>query len=191
MRSAEIKNYVQQFSARIANYVITAAATATGLKDGVEGRATGPGEPRYGLSVRRLWPFGLRSVPPAGCEGVILRINAGRRSLVLIAAESQKYGPKDLKSGETAVYDAKGSIIRLNEDGSVLITSKSGATVELAKDGSVVLQGGTKAVARDQDPVAPTVPFSLYLNALSVATNVPAFTGNIGLVNGGNPKVKA
>lgn len=190
MRSAEIKNYVQQFSARIANYVITAAATATGLKDGVEGRATGPGEPRYGLSVRRLWPFGLRSVPPAGCEGVILRINAGRRSLVLIAAESQKYGPKDLKSGETAVYDAKGSIIRLNEDGSVLITSKSGATVELAKDGSVVLQGGTKAVARDQDPVAPTVPFSTWFNGVAALVGVNPFAGNIGFVSGGNPKVK-
>lgn len=139
MNAAWIKNYVQQYVARVANYAITGAATSAGAKDTVEGRAVGEDEKAYGLQVRRLWPFGHRSVPPAGCEGVVLRINAGRRSLVLIAAESAKYGPQDLKDGETATYDAAGSVIRLYQDGSLTVAAKGGGLVTLDKNGNATV----------------------------------------------------
>jgi hypothetical protein len=98
--------------------------------------------------VRRVWPFGLRSVPPDGSEGIVLTLNGGRRSggaAVLIAAENLKYGPGKLEGGETALYSQFDAVVLLDKGGNIKITAKGGA--------DVVVNGGSANVGRVGDEV--------------------------------------
>ncbi len=130
-----------------------AATTPNGGADRVEGRA---GPKPYGIDVRRLWPFGLRSRPPAGCDAAVVHNNGGASSGMMVGAESDRYGPGDLDEGEAALYCAvEGVGIRLNTDGDVLITSDAG-------NGKIVqVNGSAHAVAREADPVRITSPGAL------------------------------
>jgi phage gp45-like len=124
--NAELVRSIRQLVARVAGLAETGRATSLGRNDQI--KSTDP--------VRRIWPFGLRSVPVQGSEGVVLVINGGRRSggaAVLVGAENLKYGPQDLKEGETALYSQFDAIIRLDKDGNITIVPKSGAKV---KEGS-------------------------------------------------------
>lgn len=197
MNIAWIKNYVQQFSARIANYVIISTSTSKGLKDSVEGREVGQNGKKYSLSVRRIQNFGHRSVPPAKSEGIVVRVNAGRRSLALIATENLDYGRTDLKEGESQHYcKVKNTEVFLNENGEVRISMKGEATLFIDKDGNVkidskatkdvVVNGGTLKVARVTDTCKIQSPSFLatwmsqvegYINGQVAGTVVPLSAG--------------
>lgn len=135
---------VRQLFARVAGWAQTSRSTSLGKNDECDGR----GSQKGGIPVRRVWPFGLRSVPPDGSEGIVLTLNGGRRSggaAVLIAAENLKYGPDKLAGGETSLYSQFDAVVLLDKDGNIKITAKSGA--------DVVVNGGSANVGRVGDEV--------------------------------------
>lgn len=125
-----------------------AKSSASGFEDELEGRGA-PDEPESQWSVRRLWPFGLRSLPPAGVDAVAVHANASPSAGIMVGAESPEYGPSDLADGEACLYNlTTGTEIRLKADGSITINAASG------KD--VIVNGGTAKVARVGDSVTVT-----------------------------------
>lgn len=124
MTVSELRELIKNYVARMVVYVITARGSASGQEDEILGR----GDSDQSMPVRRLWPFGIRSVPPAGSEGIALAINGGRLGArVLVAAEHGDHGPKDLQSGECALYSAFDARVWLDKDGTIHILPKSGS----------------------------------------------------------------
>lgn len=155
----QIRQYVEQRIGGMVLYIRTAGnPSATGAKDQVT--MLGQDGAETAIPARRMGPFGLRWCQPADCEGIALNVG-GRLQLVLIAAESGKYGPTDLEGGEVSLYDMAGSTIELRKDGNVLVRAKGGGVIEVDKDGNVkitaaagkdiVHNGGTAQVARKGD----------------------------------------
>ena len=65
--------------------------------------------------VELMQQFGLTSVPPAGTQVVILPMGGETTHSIVIATENGSFRVKNLKSGETAVYDESGSTIILKQ----------------------------------------------------------------------------
>ena len=65
--------------------------------------------------VELMQQFGLTSVPPAGTQVVVLPMGAETTHSIVIATENGSFRVKNLKSGETAVYDESGSTIILKQ----------------------------------------------------------------------------
>jgi len=70
--------------------------------------------------VRRLTEFGFTSVPPVDAEVVMLRFGADRGASVVIATSHRPSRPRNLKPGDTAVYDVRGAILKFTETGTLL-----------------------------------------------------------------------
>lgn len=140
----EIRDYVRQALSWVVRFSTVSATGSDGYKDAVDGRA-GADETSYQYPVRRLWPFGIRSRPPVGVDAVVIHVNGGSGSGVMVGAESNAYGPDDLAEGEVAIYcRASGAVIKLDADGKITIDAASGQ--------DVVVNGGTLKVARETDP---------------------------------------
>lgn len=120
-------------------------------------------------AVEVVQPLGLLAYPTLGAttEALIARIGDTAVALGLIdkggaaqaveAGEVRLYGPGSQNATAT---------IRIREDGTIEITSKSGKNISLVVDGAgdIVLDGGNLKVARATDPVTVT------LTALQIAT---------------------
>lgn len=65
--------------------------------------------------VELMQQFGLTSVPPAGTQVVVLPMGGETTHSIVIATENGSFRVKNLKSGETAVYDESGSTIILKQ----------------------------------------------------------------------------
>lgn len=65
--------------------------------------------------VELMQQFGLTSVPPAGTQVVVLPMGGETTHSIVIATENGSFRVKNLKSGETAVYDESGSSIILKQ----------------------------------------------------------------------------
>lgn len=65
--------------------------------------------------VELMQQFGLTSVPPAGTQVVVLPMGGKTTHSIVIATENGSFRVKNLKSGETAVYDESGSTIILKQ----------------------------------------------------------------------------
>lgn len=148
---------------------ILAKSSADGHDDALEGR-TAPAEPDYQIPVRRIWPFGIRSRPPAGVEAVVVYPNGSPVSGVMVGAESAKYGPSDLEEGETAVYSSSGATMKLDKDGNIIILALGSATIQLA--------GSTFAAPKwDDGTPGPTgtgfvTALNTFITALVAATTI-------------------
>lgn len=57
--------------------------------------------------------FGFTSVPPAGTQAVVIPIGGKTTHGIIVATENGSFRVKNLKSGETAIYDSSGSTIIL------------------------------------------------------------------------------
>lgn len=147
----EFRDYVRQALGWVVRFSRVAGNTADGGKDTVEGRATGSDEQSYAYLVRRIWPFGIRSRPPAGCDAVVVHANAGSSNGVMVGAESTRYGPSDLKDGEVCLYN------------------KGTATVKLDENDQVVVNGGSIPVAREGDAVARNNAMATWMSAVEAA----------------------
>ena len=122
--------------------------------------------------VQMLEQHGLASAPPAGSEGISIRVGGERANSVAILFSKRSLRPSDLKSGEVAMYDGKGATILIAENGDIVVTPRLGGVVRL---------GGTAAVlpvARVTDPVL-TPSVALLQSILAAWVPVP---GDGGLV---------
>ena len=70
--------------------------------------------------VRRLTEFGFTSVPPVDAEAVMMRFGADRGGSVVIATSHRPSRPRNLKPGDTAVYDVRGAILKFTDTGTIL-----------------------------------------------------------------------
>jgi len=83
-------------------------ATLTGMK-GV--KAT---------NVVRHKEFGMSTVPPKGSEGYAHAIGGKSDRLVVHGLDHKDYGPRDLQEGDTQIYDAGRSFLRMDANGITL-----------------------------------------------------------------------
>lgn len=70
--------------------------------------------------VPRLTEFGFASNPPLDAEAMLLRRGGERSQSVVVATSHRPSRPRDLKPGDTAIYDVRGAIVKLTEDGLVI-----------------------------------------------------------------------
>lgn len=102
--------------------------------------------------------FGFTSVPPAGTQAVVIPLGGKTTHGIIVATENGSFRVKNLKNGETAIYDSSGSTIIL-KNGRVIdiecdsfnvkckrysVTASSGAnfkTPKLETDQQFVSQG--------------------------------------------------
>ena len=153
----ELREWVD---AKIANrlasivwYAPVAKSSADGSSDAVEGHQIDVDEPPDGVArdyqvpARRVEPFGLRSVPPTGVFGAVIRAMGGAANGILVGISSNRYGPSALVAGEVELYcKATGTSIKLDENGKITIDAASGQ--------DIVINGGSAKVARVGDATA-------------------------------------
>lgn len=175
---------------RPAEWVVYASQVARSSADGhgdeVQGRSLAD-EPACQIPVRRLWPFGVRSRPPAGAEAVVVHPNASPTAGVMVGAESAAHGPADLADGEAALYNiAPGLLIRLWADGRVTIDSGPGV--------DVVVNGGAAPVGRVGDDVSATAGMAQWIvdviAALAALGQVIAPPAGFGTIAVGAPRFR-
>lgn len=90
---------------------------------------------------------GFTSGPPAGSEGLVLRVGGERGHSVGLAFHSRSTRPAGVLQGEVCVYHESGAHVTLRNDGTIEVEAGPGQVVKL---------GGTAAelaVARATDPV--------------------------------------
>jgi|SRR5579885_474280 len=126
-----------------------AYTTSSGLNDSTDGHRTQPNEPTYHYPTRRMQHFGYRSRPPDGVDAVRVHSSGGQGQAIGVAEDSETYGPSDLETGETALYNLLDDVlIKLDKDGNILIriATDSGKNVFIDDgDGSGANKLATKA----------------------------------------------
>lgn len=204
----DLQFWIQQRLNSLIQYGKTTRSTENGA-DGVQ--APIGSEQRF---LRRMWAWGIRSVPPVGSESVSVAVGGSSANRVMLAAETTKltanglelvHGPTDLKEGETALYDASGSILRMSQDGTIKVDSASPGGTKA----DIILNGGSKTVAIEGGEAdsgslsvamatvagVPVVAQVLYWEPGSVVAQViatfPAKTAMKAILGPGAPNVKA
>ena len=147
-RLARLESLVRSVTANAIRFSTVSKTSADGQSDQVRGRAVDPSDGAdYSYPVRRMSTWGVRSVPPAGVDALILHVNGGNNNGVMIGNESARFGPSDLLDGELAIYNkATGCVIKMDQNGAITITASSGQ--------NITLNGGTQKVARVGDATA-------------------------------------
>lgn len=119
--------------------------------------STGPAPPPAlpgQIPARRMWPFGFRSIIPRGVECVTVSPMASQQR-VIVGAESNSFGPTDLKEGEVAIYcKIKGVLLKFDVKGKI--------TLDAAKGQDVQINGGKKMCARDGEDVQRNAQFAAW-----------------------------
>lgn len=155
MQENRVREIARQCIAWVVRFAQVVRSTADGQGDQVAGRADSD-EPDQQVPVRRIWPFGLRSRPPAGCDAAVVHVNGGSSNGIMVGAESSAYGPDDLEDGEAALYcKVAGCLFKMTMVGKVELTSASGQAIAIdaGSGADVVVNGGSLKVARVTDPV--------------------------------------
>ena len=107
--------------------------------------------------VERFAEYGFTSRPHPEAEAVLIAVGGDRAHALVVAVEDRRYRLRGLKTGEVAVYDDLGQIIKLARDG-IEIETRADVTVtaprvEIAAQ-EIDLGGGAEAgVARIGDMV--------------------------------------
>lgn len=116
-------------------------STADGVGDKVQGYTTeGSDEQPYDYDGRRMFPFGIRSVPPKGVQAVWLGVAGESGNGVIVAAESSRFGPSDLADGEVCLYNkVTGATIKIDKNGAVTASDPNGAQMKLDGNGAASL----------------------------------------------------
>lgn len=152
-----------------------AKSSADGTGDTVQGHEDGaPSDEQFDLAARRIWPFGIRSVPPAGVDAVWVR-SGGSTNGVMVGAESSRFGPSDLADGEVALYNkTAGVLVRLGSDGTVNITAGVGKTVNV--------NGSTYSMLQTESLLSDLTAWVTAINAViaSNCVNGAALSGYTG-----------
>lgn len=60
--------------------------------------------------------FGFTSVPPAGTQAVVIPLGGKTTHGIIVATENGAFRVKNLKNGETAIYDSSGSTVILKNN---------------------------------------------------------------------------
>ena len=166
---------------RLVHFTYYAGNSATGTSDTVDCDHTDSSSGTY--LARRMQHFGFRSRPPKGVSAIRLGNYQAASNSVIVAEDSDRFGPGDLADGEMAIYNkVSGTTILLDKDGNIKITAGSGA--------DVVVNGGTSAIGRVNDAVQVTIPTGSFLTAASGGVLNAAPVTVTGKITAGAPHFK-
>lgn len=90
----------------------------------------------------RLAEYGFTSMPPAGSDAVLAFIGGDRSNGVIIATGHQASRLKNMKSGETALYDDLGQRVFLTRQG--IVIEGAGLPVTICNAPEVILKAESK-----------------------------------------------
>lgn len=146
---------------------VTEGAAGTGFADRVLDK------------VRRATEFGFGSVPPIDSEVVMIRRGADRACSLVIATSHRPSRPRNLKPGDTVIYDVRGAKVTLTETGIAVdgagLEVKVTNTPKVTLDAADVVLTGTLHV--DGEITALVGGTSVSLGALRDAYNAHHHTG--------------
>lgn len=80
-------------------------------------------------------PYGFKSVPLEGAEGVALFPNGDRGHPLVVVVDDRRHRPTGWSGGEAGLYSAAGAVIRLTASGDILVLAAPGQQVLLGEDG--------------------------------------------------------
>lgn len=81
----------------------------------------------------RMAEFGFASMPPVGADVVVLFVGGDRSNGVIIATGDIASRMKNMKPGESAIYDSQGKQIYLSQDGLVINANNQAVTINDAQ----------------------------------------------------------
>lgn len=91
-------------------------------------------------TVDHLEPYGFTSNPPVGSEVLVCFIEGDRSHGVAIAAADRRYRVQNLQSGDVAIYDARGAVIKLTPTG--IVITGGGHDININGASKVTVTGG-------------------------------------------------
>jgi len=107
--------------------------------------------------VEHFQPGGVSHNPGAGAEGLLFRI--GGNHYVLLAASKRGKRPKSLDSGDTAVWNEHGVVIKLTGPNTIEVTGLTPGGLTVTLSGDIELPSGvTLATHVHPTPMGPTGP---------------------------------
>lgn len=144
-----LRELLTNWAGRLVRWSRIASADSKG-RAAVEGRTIPGGPEPPTIAARLMFPFGLRSVPPAGVDAAVVHAAGGSARGMVVGCDSSRFGPSDLDGGETAVYSQQNPrALVADKAGNTKITS----TTVNGTPGDVVVNGGSKPVVLDGDTV--------------------------------------
>lgn len=87
-------------------------------------------------AVPRMQQFGQSSYPPIGSHVLFTRLGAGSDRATIVGVDSAKHGPRDLKEGHKAIFDAYGNIVSLVQQKLRIVAA---AVLEIVAQGDVTI----------------------------------------------------
>jgi phage baseplate assembly protein V len=134
---AKMRQSLAQTSRRVLTTVGRGRVTASDDTGGVQLLQVKLGDNELRDNTPRLSEFGFASRPPAKADVVVLFVGGDRSNGVVIATGDLATRFKNLKPGESALYDAFGKSIYLSESG--ITVQCNGETLTI--DGETVVKG--------------------------------------------------
>lgn len=123
-------------------------------------------------NVHYAQPFGLKTRPPVGSNGVLLSRGGAKSGGLLIVLEDDSGAPS-LSEGESSVFNAHGATILLKTDGSIEV---DGGDFKI-KGGNCIIEAGDLDASGDVSDNNATTPTMALMRA---TFNAHVHTGNLG-----------
>lgn len=112
--------------------------------------------------MERFQNFGFTSTPISGAEALAVFLGGERDHGVIIAVDDRRFRVKSLGPGQTAIYDAFGSVIKLNSAGKVSVEANlvelGKGTLEKVLNGETFQMWAATHTHNSSVPGAPTGP---------------------------------
>lgn len=91
-------------------------------------------------TVEHFEPYGFTSNPHPGAEVLAAFIEGDRSHGIVIAATDRRYRVQNLLSGEVAIYDDHGAVIKLTQSG--IVINGGGFPIAITGAATVTVTGG-------------------------------------------------
>lgn len=112
--------------------------------------------------MERFQQFGFTSVPVPGAEAIAVFVGGQRDHGVIISVDDRRFRVKSLGPGQTAIYDAFGSVIKLDSAGKVSVEANlvelGKGTLEKVLNGETFQTWAATHTHNSSVPGAPTSP---------------------------------
>lgn len=116
------------------------------------------------FEAEHVEPYGLRSKPHPGAEGVSVQIG-GTPDNTAAWVYDRRYGPKELETGDVCVYSSGDNRITVAADGSIELENSTGARITMDAAGNVEIDGTATIKLGGDTPLALNTDLVAYHTA--------------------------